>query len=79
MTEDVSRIQWRGRWRRLETVEFYLQEVAARTLMNDLPYVSRARILKLLAACAALLSAAILAGSPTAWQDRLQQAPGRFV
>eukprot|EP00439_Symbiodinium_sp_Y106_P083888 s861_g24.t1 len=25
-TEDLSKVQWRGRWARLKTVEFYLQE-----------------------------------------------------
>ena len=71
ITEDVARIQWRGRWRRLETVEFYLQEVAARTLINDLPAESRECVLSFSAASSAVLSAAVMAGSPARWLDRL--------
>ena len=72
LTEDVARIQWRGRWRRLETVEFYLQEVAARTLINDLPDSARERVLRLSHFSHSILSAAILAGEPAAWQARLR-------
>ena len=72
LTEDVARIQWRGRWRRLETVEFYLQEVAARTLINDLPSGARGRVLHLSQVSHSILSAAILAGEPAVWQARLR-------
>ena len=36
MTEDVSRIQWRGRSQQRRTLEFYLQDVAGQLLMADL-------------------------------------------
>ena len=34
--EDVSWIAWRGRWSRLRTLEYYLQEVAASVLVHSL-------------------------------------------
>ncbi|CAL1144007.1 unnamed protein product [Cladocopium goreaui] len=43
-TEDVSRIAWRGRWTKLKTVEFYLQEVAAQLLLHRLSTSARRRI-----------------------------------
>ena len=43
-TEDLSKVQWRGRWARLKTVEFYLQEVGAQLLLARLPAGSRDRI-----------------------------------
>eukprot|EP00435_Cladocopium_sp_Y103_P010900 s2474_g2.t2 len=36
VTEDLPRIQWRGRWSQLKTVEHYVQEVAAQTLLTRL-------------------------------------------
>eukprot|EP00971_Amphidinium_carterae_P179667 3563154-Amphidinium_carterae.1 len=32
-TEDISRLQWRGRWRRLATLEYYLQEAAVQSYL----------------------------------------------
>ena len=43
-TEDISRIAWRGRWTKLKTVEFYLQEVAAQLLLHRLSTSARRRI-----------------------------------
>ena len=43
-TEDVPRIAWRGRWRKAETLEHYLQEVAAQLLLTDLPPAARQTI-----------------------------------
>ncbi|CAE7242286.1 unnamed protein product [Symbiodinium sp. CCMP2592] len=43
-TEDVQLVAWRGRWSKLKTVEFYLQEVAAQLLLQQLPASSRERI-----------------------------------
>ena len=43
-TEDIGKVQWRGRWARLKTVEFYLQEVGAQLLLARLPAASRERI-----------------------------------
>ena len=77
-TEDIPRSQWGGRWRRLETLEFYLQEVAARTLVNDLPAESRARVLQFAGVAGQLLSAFSRAGSPDAWRDCIVQARGLY-
>ena len=43
-TEDISLIAWRGRWARVKTLEFYLQEVAAQVLLHSLSSAVRARI-----------------------------------
>lgn len=43
-TEDVQKVQWRGRWSRLKTVEFYLQEVAAQLLLHNLSHLARERV-----------------------------------
>ena len=42
--EDVQLVAWRGRWAKLKTVEFYLQEVAASLLLQQLPPWARDRI-----------------------------------
>eukprot|EP00971_Amphidinium_carterae_P049372 973070-Amphidinium_carterae.1 len=44
LTEDLPRLQWRGRWRRLQTLEFYLQECAAHTFLQDLSLESQTHI-----------------------------------
>ena len=43
-TEDLALVAWRGRWAKIKTVEFYLQEVAAQLLLQRLPAAARARI-----------------------------------
>ena len=43
-TEDVQLVQWRGRWTKLKTVEFYLQEVAAQLMLHRLDVLSRERV-----------------------------------
>ena len=43
-TEDVTLIAWRGRWTKLKTVEFYLQEVAAQLMLHQLDSLARHRI-----------------------------------
>ncbi|CAE7761674.1 unnamed protein product, partial [Symbiodinium necroappetens] len=35
-TEDIEKIQWRGRWQQKRTLEFYLQDVAGQLLMTGL-------------------------------------------
>ena len=49
--EDVSWIAWRGRWSRLRTLEYYLQEVAASVLVHSLHPWAKSKIEKLGAAC----------------------------
>ena len=43
-TEDLPFVAWRGRWAKVKTVEFYLQEVAAQLLLQRLSQQSRRRI-----------------------------------
>ena len=43
-TENVQLVAWRGRWSKLKAVEFYLQEVAAQLLLQQLSASSRAKI-----------------------------------
>ena len=42
--EDPTWIAWRGRWSRVRTLEYYLQEVAAQLLIHELSPVSRSKI-----------------------------------
>ena len=46
-TEDIPLICWRGRWARVKTLEFYLQEVSAQVLLHSLSAASRSLIEKL--------------------------------
>eukprot|EP00438_Fugacium_kawagutii_P027310 Skav202710 [mRNA] locus=scaffold654:644734:649143:+ [translate_table: standard] len=43
-TEDLTWVAWRGRWSRLRTLEYYLQEVGAFVLVHSLEESSKARI-----------------------------------
>eukprot|EP00439_Symbiodinium_sp_Y106_P019028 s5802_g2.t1 len=43
-TEDISLVAWRGRWSKVKTMEFYLQEVAAQLLLMQLTPAARKRI-----------------------------------
>ena len=42
--DDLGKVQWRGRWAQMKTLEFYIQEVAAQTLVGKLDPVSRERV-----------------------------------
>lgn len=42
--DDLGKVQWRGRWAQLKTLEFYIQEVAAQTIVGKLDPVSRERV-----------------------------------
>ena len=46
-TENIPLICWRGRWARVKTLEFYLQEVSAQVLLHSLSSASRALIERL--------------------------------
>ena len=46
-SEDVQCVAWRGRWARTRTLEFYLQEIGAQTLIHELAPASRAKVLTL--------------------------------
>lgn len=54
-SEDIARVQWRGRWAQLKTVEYYIQEVAAQILVAKLDPLSKLRIRILASASGALL------------------------
>lgn len=43
-SEDVNWVAWRGRWSRVRTLEYYLQEVAAYVLMHTLSPQAKERI-----------------------------------
>ena len=59
-TEDVSLVQWRGRWSKLKTVEYYLQEVAAQVLLHSLDVLARERVKTLATHARTLLASAIV-------------------
>ncbi|CAE7673514.1 Senp8 [Symbiodinium sp. CCMP2456] len=54
-TENVQWLAWRGRWARVRTLEYYLQEVAAQLLLTELGTQARYRITAFDAACDAVL------------------------
>ena len=56
MTEDVSWVAWRGRWSRIRTLEYYLQEVAAQMMIHTLSPASKSKIEVLSNASPAVLS-----------------------
>ena len=43
-TSNITQIQWRGRWSRLKTLEYYIQEVAAQLFLFSLSSETRLRI-----------------------------------
>ena len=50
-TENIPLILWRGRWARLRTLEFYLQEVSAQVFTHSLTPQSQQLIARLHSAC----------------------------
>eukprot|EP00435_Cladocopium_sp_Y103_P042939 s2396_g12.t1 len=56
-SEDLAKVQWRGRWSQLKTVEHYVQEVAAQTLVSQLDPLSKRRVKAFDEAAAFLLRA----------------------
>ncbi|CAE7699934.1 unnamed protein product [Symbiodinium sp. CCMP2592] len=43
-TENIPLLAWRGRWARVKTLEYYLQEVAAQVLLSELDPSAREKI-----------------------------------
>ncbi len=43
-SEDINWVAWRGRWSRVRTLEYYLQEVGAQMLIHSLPATAKAKI-----------------------------------
>ena len=67
-TKDVPRIAWRGR----ETLEHYLQEVAAQLLLTDLPLTARQIICEFAAASSRLLGLFLRLGSASLWGEMVR-------
>ena len=44
VTENVPLVAWRGRWRRIQNLEYYLQEVAGQQFLLTLSDIARDRI-----------------------------------
>ena len=58
-TENIFLIQWRGRWRRVATLESYLQEVAAELTLAAVSQANRDRIVGLASLAAPALQSCI--------------------
>lgn len=43
-SEDINWVAWRGRWSRVKTLEYYLQEVGAQMLIHSLPASAKSKI-----------------------------------
>ena len=71
VTEDVERIQSRGRWQQRRTLEHYLQEVAGQILLAELSQRHRHKILLLAPAAEKLLRAFT--------RDFLSQLPAKYI
>eukprot|EP00438_Fugacium_kawagutii_P013194 Skav217934 [mRNA] locus=scaffold2849:87967:95034:+ [translate_table: standard] len=61
VSEDVNWIAWRGRWAKVKTLEYYLQEVAAQLLLHQLDPFSREKIRCFDKAAYAVLCSRVLA------------------
>ena len=60
-SEDINWVAWRGRWSRVRTLEYYLQEVGAQMLIHELDPLSRSRITSLADAAWPVLFSTVLA------------------
>eukprot|EP00971_Amphidinium_carterae_P310830 6176761-Amphidinium_carterae.2 len=67
VTEDIGRLQWRGRWRRLATLEYYLQESAVQGYMSKLPPESCTLIGQLSRAAPSIVQRCLGFPSSAAW------------
>ena len=59
--EDLPRVQWRGRWAQQKTLEFYIQEVGAQSMLSKLSPAAHSKV-KLLADFSSALMAHFLSG-----------------
>ena len=60
-TEDINWVAWRGRWSRVRTLEYYLQEVASYLLIHQLHPLAKARIAAFSEASSAVIWSRVLA------------------
>ena len=44
---DITKIAWKGRWSRIRTLEYYIQEVGAQLFLHQLPVSAKHRIAEL--------------------------------
>jgi hypothetical protein len=65
-TEDIPRIAWRCHWRRPETLEHYLQDVAAQLFLGDLSLAVQKRV-RFFATAASAVTSAFCAVGPAYW------------
>ena len=61
-TSDVSWVAWRGRWSRVCTLEYYLQEVGAQLLVHSLDPIAKSRIQSLAEAAWPVIRTVCLTG-----------------
>ena len=54
--EDLPRVQWRGRWAQQKTLEFYIQEVGAQSMLSKLPPAAHSKVKALADSSTALMS-----------------------
>ena len=59
----LAEIQWRGRWASLRTLEFYIQEIAALTLLNSLPFHLKQQLHKFAGIAHLLMPATLMASA----------------
>lgn len=60
-SEDINWVAWRGRWARVRTLEFYLQEVSSLMLVHELSRSARSKIFSLADASASIIWTEVLA------------------
>ena len=60
-SEDINWVAWRGRWARVRTLEFYLQEVSSFMLVHELSKSARSKIFALADASASIIWTQVLA------------------
>ena len=60
-SEDINWVAWRGRWARVRTLEFYLQEVSSFMLVHELSKSARSKIFSLADASSSIIWTEILA------------------
>ena len=76
-TEDIPRAAWRGRWKTVSTLEYYLQEAAAQMFLSYLDDDVRQKIRFLSDSSDAIFYKCVTSDSPAAWRLRISSPPAR--
>ena len=71
----MPRFAWQSRWKKVDTLEHCLQEVAAQLLLTDLPLAARGWIGEFASASSRLLKLFLKLGSASLWGEMVK-APG---